>query len=338
MPLNRNTLIRLKTIDACLSRRNRLWTIEDLRKACEDALMEYEGIASVSLRTIQRDIELMRSDKLGYNAPIIVKERKYYIYDNPEYSITQLPLSQHDMDELAQAMDILRQYRDFSQFRGTDDILTRLNDRINSNCMNHEQVIFLDTNLRLKGLNFISRLYDHIINEKVICIHYQPYKAIQPTVLQISPYLLREYNNRWFVIGYAKEKKKVMTLALDRIVSLNQNTKNGFVENKFFKRDNYFDIIIGVTRDLKSKAEKIILKFVKEEAPYVETKPIHHTQTIIARGENGEITISLQVFPNLELERVIIGFAEHVEVISPHLLRHRIAKRLLMAGMKYQNT
>lgn len=336
MPLNRNTLIRLRTIDACLIRRNRLWTVEDLRQACEDALIEYEGIDSVSLRTIQRDIELMRSDKLGYNAPIIVKDRKYYMYDDPDYSITQLPLSQHDLDELAQAMDILRQYRDFSQFNGTDDILTRLNDRINSNCRKHEQVIFLDTNLRLKGLHFISELYDHIVNEKAISVCYQSYKAMQPSLFHLSPYLLKEFNNRWFVVGYVNEKKKVMTLALDRIIELESNSSPKFRENTFFERNSYFDCIIGVTRDINSKTESIVLKFDKEEAPYVETKPIHSTQTILAKTENGEITINIQVCLNLELERLIIGFADHVEVIAPKLLRHRIAKRLLLAGMKYQ--
>ena len=44
MPANRNALIRYKTIDNCLRRRNRRWTLEDLIEACSDALYEYEGI------------------------------------------------------------------------------------------------------------------------------------------------------------------------------------------------------------------------------------------------------------------------------------------------------
>ena len=38
MPVNRNALIRYKTIDNCLRRRNRRWTLEDLIEACSDAL------------------------------------------------------------------------------------------------------------------------------------------------------------------------------------------------------------------------------------------------------------------------------------------------------------
>ena len=76
MANNKNALIRYKTIDKCLQNRYRKWTLEDLIEACSDALYEYEGkMMNVSKRTIQLDIQTMRSDKLGYNAPIIVVDR-----------------------------------------------------------------------------------------------------------------------------------------------------------------------------------------------------------------------------------------------------------------------
>jgi hypothetical protein len=72
MPANRNALIRYKTIDNCLRNPYRQWTLEDLIDACSDALYEYEGIRKgISKRSIQMDIQMMRSEKLGYNAPIV---------------------------------------------------------------------------------------------------------------------------------------------------------------------------------------------------------------------------------------------------------------------------
>lgn len=130
MPLNRNTLMRIRTIDACLQRRQRKWTIEDLRQACEDALYDYEGIDGVSLRTVQRDIELMRGDKLGYYAPIVVRNRKYYEYEDPDYSIMQKPLSKQDIAELSSAMDIIKHYQGFQGMKGQEDILARMQDQI----------------------------------------------------------------------------------------------------------------------------------------------------------------------------------------------------------------
>ena len=97
MPANKNALIRYKTIDRCLRNRYRRWTIEDLVDACSDALYDMEGIRKgISLRTVQGDIQIMRSDKLGYNAPIEVYDRIYYRYADPQYSITEMPLSEED--------------------------------------------------------------------------------------------------------------------------------------------------------------------------------------------------------------------------------------------------
>ena len=104
MPANKNALIRYKTIDNCLRNPYRRWTLEDLVDACSDALYEYEGITKgVSVRTVQSDIQMMRSDKLGYNAPIEVYEHKFYRYSDPEFSITAMPLSQNDYDVMQEA-------------------------------------------------------------------------------------------------------------------------------------------------------------------------------------------------------------------------------------------
>ena len=108
MPANKNALIRYKTIDRCLRNRYRRWTIEDLVDACSDALYDMEGIRKgISLRTVQGDIQMMRSDKLGYNAPIEVYDLRYYRYADPQYSITDMPLSEDDFLLLKRAVDLL---------------------------------------------------------------------------------------------------------------------------------------------------------------------------------------------------------------------------------------
>ena len=108
MPANKNALIRYKTIDRCLRNRYRRWTIEDLVDACSDALYDMEGIRKgISLRTVQGDIQIMRSDKLGYNAPIEVYDKIYYRYADPQYSITDMPLSEDDFLLIKRAVDLL---------------------------------------------------------------------------------------------------------------------------------------------------------------------------------------------------------------------------------------
>ena len=108
MPANKNALIRYKTIDRCLRNRFRRWTIEDLTNACSAALNEMEGISKgVSIRTVQGDLQIMRSDKLGYEAPIEVYDRIYYRYADPNYSISDMPLTEDDCRLLKQAVEML---------------------------------------------------------------------------------------------------------------------------------------------------------------------------------------------------------------------------------------
>ena len=108
MPANKNALIRYKTIDRCLRNRYRRWTLDDLVDACCDALLDMEGITKgVCARTVQMDIQIMRSDKLGYNAPIVVYDKIYYTYADPDYSITEMPLSMDDCKLIKEAIALL---------------------------------------------------------------------------------------------------------------------------------------------------------------------------------------------------------------------------------------
>jgi len=127
MPANKNALIRYKTIDECLRNRYREWTLDDLVEACSDALYDMEGIRKgISKRTVQADIQIMRSDKLGYNAPIEVYDRIYYRYSDPYYSIQQKPLSHDEYLVLEEAVERLRPILDQGQYREAKKILLRL--------------------------------------------------------------------------------------------------------------------------------------------------------------------------------------------------------------------
>lgn len=128
MPANKNALIRYKTIDLCLRNRHRKWTLNDLVDACSDALYDMEGIAKgVCTRTVQMDIQMMRSDKLGYNAPIEVYDRIYYRYADPSYSITDMPLSIDDCRLLKKAILLLEAKDGDTE---TVKVLSKVQDRL----------------------------------------------------------------------------------------------------------------------------------------------------------------------------------------------------------------
>ncbi len=131
MPVNKNALLRYKIIDRCLRNRYRRWTIEDLVDAVSDALYEMEGISKgVSIRTVQSDIQIMRSDKLGYNAPIEVYDQKYYRYADPNYSITELPLTVEDFKLIAKAVEMLGKVEGKIELQQMGGVLARVMKRL----------------------------------------------------------------------------------------------------------------------------------------------------------------------------------------------------------------
>lgn len=336
MPLNRNTLIRLTTIDRCLQNRFRQWTLNDLMEACGDALYEYEGRTDgVSRRTIQGDIQLMRSEKLGYNAPIIVVDKKYYTYEDKNYSISNIPLSGKDLNTLSQAMDVLKHFQFFSQFSPVTDIINRLEDHISVTTKHSIPAIDLEKNNKLKGLTFVSELYQAITEKQSLNIRYQSFKATRASQIIVSPYLLKEYRNRWFLVCYKTKTHAIATLALDRMVEVQKDKELKFKENTFFDPEHYFDDVIGVTKTNNSPASTVVLLVDANQAPYVLTKPIHESQQLIEQRTDGSIVVSLNVVQNFELEREILGFAEHVEVLKPRILRHRIYTKLQIACLRY---
>lgn len=336
MPANRNALIRYKTIDKCLRNRYKNWTLYDLIEACSDALYDHEGIQKgVSKRTVQADIQLMRSDKLGYNAPIVVLEKKFYSYDDPEYSITNIPITDQDLDKLNETVEFLKQFKGFSHFTELDGMVQKLEDHVYSQKTNQASVIDFEKNDNLKGLHFLDELYQAIIKRKCIQITYKSFKARNPHTFDFHPYLLKEFRNRWFIIGGKRKDENLLNLALDRIIKI-EPSETEYLFRFDFDASEFFKDAIGVSVAPNQGPEEIELFIIHKHAPYVMTKPFHSSQKLLNRNAHG-ITISLDVQHNFELEKDILGLGDGIKVIKPERLRRNIQERLL-GGLELYRT
>lgn len=335
MSQNKNALIRYKTIDKCLQNQYRQWTLQDLMEACSDALYEYEGKEnSVSKRTTQLDIQLMRSEKLVYNAPIVVYDKKFYKYDEEDFTITDIPLTETDINVLTETVSMLKQFKDFSLFSDVSDILQRLEDKIYAEKSHSRPVIYLDKNENLRGLHFLDELYQAIIKKIVIKLTYKSFKSAEEQVFNFHPFILKEFNNRWFLVGKKKASHPIINLALDRIIGIDFDFNQEHLDEDFNAEEFYKDIV-GVTVNQGLRTQKILLWIDKSNAPYVITKPFHHSQKLESEDENGMV-ISLNLKINYEFERLILGFGECVKIISPENLQKKIKEKLEKALKLYQ--
>lgn len=337
MAVNKLALIRYKTIDKCLQNRMRKWTLDDLIDKVSEALNDYEGITTgVSKRTIQADIQLMRSDKLGYNAPIIVQEKKFYIYEEAGYSINHTNITDADIDKMNEIVSVLRQMNGFDYFDDMNDIIARLENSVNKSQNQASNFIQLEGNKLLKGIEHVLPLYQAIKKQIPLLINYKSFKASEARQSVYSPYLLKEYRNRWFLIAMPQKGMTLVTLALDRIIDFMEMTAKDYKPYTGVDFERYFEDTLGVTKTQKDRAYKIILWVNKYHAPYVLTKPIHPSQQLLKSDESG-ITIRIDVVWNFELEREILGFGECIKVLVPRLMQNKISKRIEQMNALYAN-
>jgi predicted DNA-binding transcriptional regulator YafY len=336
MSQNKNALIRYKTIDKCLQNHYRQWTLDDLTQACSEALFEFEGKENtVSKRTTQLDLQLMRSEKLGYSAPIVVYDKKFYKYEDEDYSITDIPLTETDINVLTETVSMLKQFKDFSLFSDVSDIVQRLEDKIYAEKSNTQPVIHLDKNESLKGLHFLDPLYQAIIKKIVLKITYKSFTSRNESTFSFHASILKEFNNRWFLVGKRRKTAPITNLALDRITAVDFDFQAEYWEADF-NAEKYYKNVVGVTVNSGLQPRKVALKIDHTNAPYVLTKPLHTSQRLINTNEDGSIIIHLFLIENYELHRLLLGFGRGLEVISPERLRNEIKANLKRCLEQYE--
>lgn len=335
MAQTKNALIRYKTIDKCLQNNYRQWTLEDLIEAVSEALFEYEGKEnSVSKRTLQLDIQMMRSEKLGYNAPIVVYDKKFYKYEDEDFTITDIPLTETDINVLTETVSMLKQFKDFSLFNDVSDILQRLEDKIYAEKSHTQPVIHLDKNEKLKGLHFLDEIYQAIVKKVVLKITYKSFTSRDENTFHFHAFILKEFNNRWFLIGKKRMKAPITNLALDRIISIDYDFQTPYID-EVFDAEQFYKNIVGVTVNTGMQPRKIELWIDRINAPYVITKPLHSSQRLIETYEDGSVKIHLFLTENYELERLLLGFGNGLEVLQPARLRNRMKDILQKSVEKY---
>ena len=172
------------------------------------------------------------------------------------------------------------------------------------------------------------------MNKKTLGVVYKSFKAREEKKYIVFPQLLKEYNNRWFLICWYGDA--LLNLALDRIISVQIEENIPFREREF-NADRFFSEVIGVTTSPEQRGQNVIFSIKGIHAEYVKTKPFHHTQEILEE-KDGETYFRIRVQLNFELERVILGFGDHITVHKPNRLKTRIKNTLERAVKNYEDS
>ncbi|MFN2431002.1 MAG: helix-turn-helix transcriptional regulator [Cryomorphaceae bacterium] len=340
MPANKYALLRYRIIDRMISSKyNPYPNKEDLRQACEDELYGSDG-ARISTSTIDKDIYAMRNESnLGYYAPIeFSKAEKGYYYKDPEYTIDKMPLNEDDLEAIQFAANTLYQFRGLNMFKSSEAAIDKILDRFALNPDNAEKsvdsFVQFETSPSFRGGKHLPDILSAIKSRQVIRFSYAKYTGGEQKQYHLHPYLLKEYRNRWYVIGFNPDKGAVVVFGLDRMVGEVTVTAETFDPNPDFDPSIYFEHSIGITA-VDSAPERIHLRFSTLTGKYVESQPLHASQKIIHNDEVAlEIELSLCITKELVMQ--ILSYGSDVEVKSPEKLRQQIARQLNAAAKYYR--
>ena len=334
MATNKHAVIRYQALDKCFRNPGRKYFMDDLVDACNDALYDYSGgDSSVKKRQVFEDIKFMESPQ-GWNIPLIkLKEGRkiFYRYEDLQFSINNQPLNEREEIQLREALLTLSRFKGMPQFEWMDELTAKLEQGLGLS-KNQEPIMEFEQNQYLKGLENITPIYEAIQNKQVIEIEYQSFKQEQSAIFTLSPYFLKQYNNRWFLFGTSKGFNNLTNLALDRILKI-ESSKESYRSNNTTDFNEYFEDVIGVSVNQESEPQKISLRVDSRLYPYIKTKPIHGSQKYL--GKDNGILIQLELIPNYELESVLLGYADSIEVLTPIELRDKIKNRLSNSLKKY---
>lgn len=336
MPTNRHALIRYQTIDRCLQQHYKKWTAKSLAEACAEALKgHYEKVEPPSRSTISRDLRFMRSaPPAGFDAPIAWDDQRCtYYYSEPGFSISNTPLSEDALKALGQALHILRQTQYFRQMEGLEPLTAGLAQMVKLKRREARPILAFSQPLETPAYRWLDFLYRATEQEWCLQLDYEPFQEPAFTAI-ISPYLLKEYNNRWFLIAYDHRLHLLRNHALDRIQNAEHYLLEAYYHAPQFNPHAYFNDIIGVTLPEGGRIEEILFRSSPLQARYIHTKPLHSSQQLVEETPD-YLAFSLRLIPNYELESLLLSFGEHLQVLQPQWLAQRLKERLALAAAAY---
>ena len=331
MPVTKNAAFRHRIINSCLrSTRNRFPSIEDIQQTVTEAL---NLDSYISISSLNKDMKAMRD---FYQAPIKYdKLEKGYYYEDADFSINDFPLSPEEIKVLDMSTSFLKQIKYSGYFQQFESVIEKLISGFRiSKIPGYEKRNYLETEEPTAdtGIGWIEKVYEAIINKQVLSIGYKRFNSIEIKVHQLSPYVIREYRNRWYVTGFSERAKVVTTLALDRVIEM-EISESGYKETAGFDEATFFKYSFGATVFANAKPYKVQLLFNKTVAGYLLTKPIHPSQVII--GDGDDLTIEIECYLTPELEMTILSYGENVKVLAPQEMIERVKERIAAMGSVY---
>ena len=228
-------------------------------------------------------------------------------------------------------LNTIGQFDGLSTFEWLDGLKKRLNIK------EHRRIILFDSNPYFAGKRLVGSLFTAISNKQVINLKYHSFRSPNTIFRIVNPYLLKEYNNRWFLIAGYKDGT-IRNFALDRIEDFEVLPTLKFIEPDA-DLEYRFEDIVGVSLPLDKPIENILLWANEDGFQYIKTKPLHGSQRDVKEDDEkllrekypalqGGRFFRLQCILNYELEQLLMSKMNQLVVLEPAILKDSLIDRI----------
>jgi predicted DNA-binding transcriptional regulator YafY len=156
-----------------------------------------------------------------------------------------------------------------------------------------------------------------------ITFSHNSFYHLKESIYTVKPYFLKQYQNRWYVIG--ETEKGYRTFGIDRIENISIGTT--IFRAKTEEAKDKFSNVIGLNY-VDHPLEKIQLSFHKSQKPYLQSLPLHPSQKEINPDNETSFDIELRIHPNFEFRQQVLKYGSLVKVVKPKWLAEEIKQEL----------
>ncbi|MBQ2174451.1 MAG: WYL domain-containing protein [Alphaproteobacteria bacterium] len=173
------------------------------------------------------------------------------------------------------------------------------------------------------GVKYLSLIIDAMKTGNVVQIEYQSFWRKESSTLILKPYCVRLFKQRWYLLAYNSDYNELRTYSLDRIQDFKKLADTFTIPDSFNAQEyfeNYYGIIVK-----RGEVEDVKLRASKEQANYLRSLKLHHSQQEVETHEDYSI-FTYRLCPELDFIIEIMSMGERVEVLEPKQLRNQIAE------------
>ena len=324
MAHSKHAHVRYNILDYCF--RNRAFTFNQLLEYVNDKIAELYPGEGIETRTLRSDLKVFRNKENGFGAPL-PENIRILKYTNPNFSIAQKPLLEYEQYLIDASQQLLERFENHPKYNKLAEALIKFQDGEDEDT-DISKILFYDQNEEYKGIKYLKPLYLAIKKKQVLQITYKGFQDSNATIFEFHPYILKQYNRRWFLFGLNKnDVNKEWSVPLDeRLIEFETLDEIEYIESDT-DWDMFFRTMVGVVRPKEAKKEMVVLRFHNGREQYFKTKPFQPDYEEYFEDDKQD-QVWFETIINKELVQQILSFGQDVEVLEPELLKEQMKEHL----------